>query len=480
MSPAAVAPWGLFLLTLAAAYPWSVWLVSRLAGGRLLAALLALGLGSGALTLLMFWQALLGVHLTAAGVAAPYLLLMAPGWALCWRSRLRLLLARPDWSRPEVWAAGLIGLVAAAVLVNAVCWPFYREDALAIYHRYGDIIYQTGALVPFAGRDEAFYQAYPIHLSLLYAYAYQISGWPNEYLARAAAALLSLGCLPAAYCLGREVYGRRAGWLAALLLGLMPTFGRWASSGYADLPMAFYYTLAALFTTRLWRSRRAWDALLAGLMLGLAAWTKNAALVGVGLFGLTLAVGWAMRRVPARRALLTLAACAAVAAPWYLRNWVEAGLIMPPTAWTEQAQRTLSTLFIFITQPQDYSLPGWGIVIGAGAIVVQFIRRRAVENGLLLAWSLPFFAVWWSLASYDPRFILMFLPLLAAAGAGGLDALIGLANPRWQARLTLPLAALGLALAINAAWVSVDHKAAILRAPFMDDAARRAIVLGGE
>lgn len=477
MSLAAVAPWGLFLLTLAAAYPWSVWLAVRAGGARLLAIVLTLGLGTGTLTLLMFWQALLGINLTAASAAAPYLLLMALGWALCWRSHLRLLPTRPHWSRPEVWVAGLIGLVAAAVLVNAVSWPFYREDALAIYHRYGDIIYQTGTLVPFAGRDEAFYQAYPIHLSLLYAYAYQLSGWTHEYLARLGAALLSLGCLPAVYCLAHEVYGRRAGWLAALLLGLTPAFGRWASAGYTDLPMAFYYTLAALFTLRLWRSRRAWDALLAGLLAGLAAWTKNAALVGVGLFALTLAAGWATRHIPARLASMALLACALVCAPWYVRNWVEAGLIVPPTAWTDQAQRTLSTAFIFITQPQDYGPAGWGILIGVGVTVFQYARRPAVGTGLLLAWSLPFFAVWWLLASYDPRFILLFLPLLAAAGAGGLDALRGLVSPHWQARLTVPMAAFGLALALGIAWISVDHKAKILRAPFMDDAARRAIVL---
>ncbi|MFN8447294.1 MAG: glycosyltransferase family 39 protein [Anaerolineae bacterium] len=99
--------------------------------------------------------------------------------------------------------------------------------------------------------------------------------------------------------LGKRLRDERTGWLAALVLALTPFFSRWASSGYVDLPMAFFYALAAVFALRLYESGRLRDAALAGALVGLAAWTKNAALIGIVLLALWLVwckvngrIGW--------------------------------------------------------------------------------------------------------------------------------------------------------------------------------------------
>ena len=58
--------WLLTLLILAAAYPWSVWLTAHLKQEAFgLAVLLSLALSTGALSLVMFWQALIGVKALA-------------------------------------------------------------------------------------------------------------------------------------------------------------------------------------------------------------------------------------------------------------------------------------------------------------------------------------------------------------------------------------------------------------------------------
>jgi 4-amino-4-deoxy-L-arabinose transferase-like glycosyltransferase len=470
------------------AWPWGRWLAASSGSAEdhnLLSILLAVALGSGGLTLVMFWLGLMGIRFELLSIVALYLLFMLPGWALWWRGSAAGQ-PRPTETRLNRWQQlALLGMVviSAGVLFNAAYWPFSKADTLGIYHRYGLLMFETGELVPFAGRDDAFYQAYPIHLPLAYTFSYLASGAVNEYLARVTPALLSLGCIPAAYLLGKDIFSAGAGWVSAFLLATTPTFVRWASSGYVDLPMAFYYSLATFFTLRLMHSQRRVDALLAGIMLGLAAWTKNAALVGLGLVALWALLALWRRWLHPVYLLIAGLSCAMVALPWYLRNWVEARLIVPPTAWVDQAEHSFRTALAFITHPQDFGLTGWLILIGAVLAVWQLILRKgqlkeAKARSFLLWLTLPFFGVWWWLVSYDLRFLLLFLPLCCVLGGAALwEAWTRLHDPlrRWLRPLVIAIAVI---LTVVAAWLSVEYKDEILRDPFMGDAARHAIVLG--
>ncbi len=458
--------WLLVALTLCAGYGWSARLLNQ---SGWLTVLLGLAISIGALTLLMLWESLLGVRLTLLGIALPYFALMLPGW---WRIKL----ARPHF--PTSWdrrfALLILLAISAAVLFNGAYWPFFRDDALSIYQPAADAIYQTGALVPLTGAD-SLYRAYPVLIPLSYSYAYFAAGWENQYLAKTIATLLSLACIPAAYLLGVQLReDARVGWLAALILALTTFFIRWASSGYVDLPMAFFYTLALIFALRLWESRRARDAVLAGTLVGLAAWTKNAALIGVPLLTVWLVWCWITRRIGWRAAALSLIAGAVVAAPWYLRNQIGAGFIIPATAWVDQAQRTLSTALVFVTRPQDFGLPGWLLVFGVIA-AIPAVRRRDLGVSLLLGWTLPFFAAWWAFASYDPRFLLLFLPPLCVLAS---DPLVWLWDRlgAWQPRARILLILLTLILVAPILWNAVEYKVALVQHPLMSDADKHAVV----
>jgi 4-amino-4-deoxy-L-arabinose transferase-like glycosyltransferase len=478
--------WILVSFVIAAAYPWSAWLLvlSGRHDGLWLTLLLTLAMSIGTLTLLMFWEAVAGIAFNLWAITLPYVALMLPGWWLWWRNsfppRLEISAATPPKSTRLFWfGALLLVLISAAILFNGAYWPFHRDDALALYHRYGKLMYETGTLVPFAGRDDAFYQAYPIQIPLAYTYAYLASGWVNEYLAKAIATLFSLACLPAVYVLGRILYGSLTGWLSALLLAFTPVFARWSSTGYVDLPMAFLYTLSAIFAWRLWESGDSIDALLAGAAIGLAAWTKNSGLVGAGLLSLWLIFAWAKRRIQLRQVILALSVCAVIAAPWYVRNWIEARLIVPPTAWIDQAERSLRTLFVFVTQPENFALTGWIVLLAVGFAGIDLLRRRAVLMGqnFLLLWTVPFFVVWWLFVSYDPRFLLLFLPPLCVLGGVWGAILWGRVPQVWQKRILLPLAAIAILWTLYIASISIEFKGEILHAPLMSDAEKHEIVL---
>lgn len=460
----ALIPWlGLFALV-AAAYPVASRLVS--APGLRLALTLALSLGG--LSQIMLWEGILGIPFTPLGIAAPYLLIM--GVALWFTMRAEQPKAgKPQFTTPSLRINFLLILIAAAVLFNGAWWLFHRDDALGIYQPQAAQLYALGGLIPLRGAD-SLYLAYPMHNQLLYAYTYLISGWENEYLAGFIGALLSVGCLPAVYALGERLRAGSGG-VAALLLATTPTFAAWASAGYVDLPSAFYITLAAVFLIRLSDERRITDAALAGIMLGLAAWTKNAALVLIPLIGVWLMWAWLRRRIAFRHALIALATCELIAAPWYIRNLAGAGFIVPDTAWTDQAQRTLHRALLFILQPQDYGVTGW---LMAAGIVWAVIRGKA-GAWLILLWAIPFFGVWWLFASYDPRFLLLIMPLLCAlAGALLIDLWAAIGARQRGLRPILWLIA--VALTARAVWFSIEYKSELARHPLMGDADKRIIL----
>ena len=168
-----------------------------------------------------------------------------------------------------------------------------------------------------------------------------------------------------------------------------------------------------------------------------------------------------------------------IAAPWYIRNWFGTHLILPPTAWTNQAQHTLETLLILITRPQNYYLTGAIIVVSASSASIELIRRRlnAPAPLLLLLWTLPFYGIWWIFASYDPRFILLFLPLLCVLAGIQVEALWNRLPALWQRRLLLPAGIIAILLALVITWNSVEFKDNLLRNPFMSVEERRATAL---
>jgi 4-amino-4-deoxy-L-arabinose transferase-like glycosyltransferase len=466
--------WLLMGLLLIAAYP-SAAVALRGDSARTLKALLGLAFAVGALSLILFWEGVIGVRFTLIGVVVPYAALMLPG-ALWWRQSRRDGAPRSP-EPPRRFALLILLLISAAILFNAAYFPFYRDDTLGIYKPQAQQMFQIGGLIPLRGAD-SLYLTYAPALPLVYTFAYLASGWENDYLARALSALLAVGCLPAAYLLAKGIAGASAGWLAALALALTPAFGKWASSGYVDLPMAFSYTLAAVFALRLWDSRRVRDAALCGALIGLAAWTKNAGvLIGIPVLIAWLAWSLLNRRIDGRGAAAALLACAAVAAPWYVRNQIGAGFIIPGTAWTDQAQRTLASLFVFVTRPENFAVTGWLILISGALAVVEIVRRRlnAPAQLLILAWTLPFFAAWWLFVSYDPRFLLLFLPPLCALVGVWLSRAWALIPAAWTPRLIGRIAVVLFALYI--VYQSVDYKDDILRDPLMSHEQKQALVL---
>lgn len=472
--------WLVLAANLLLAVGWAGWLAGQSGIGRTwpLIGTLALALNTGGLSLLIFGLGLLRLPLTPILINALYIALMLPGWAL---------MMRAGWTWPPLslngwtgWVLALLLGVSGAVLLNAVLWPFYRDDALGIYVPFALTIVERGGLAPVAA-DGNPYALYPQLMSMNYAYVYLHSGWANPYPARVLNALLSLAVLPATYLLGRVVSGRASvGWAAAVVLALSPDVGNWASAGYVDLPAAFFIVMAAALLWAGLEGGRTVDVGLAALMVGLAAWTKNAALLHILIFFTFTLWGLIRRQISVKQVMLACMLVAFVASPWYIRNLLMAGSLTPDTVWSEQARQTLHEVFILIARPQNYSVSGWLMAVAFGVWGMWTVQGRIgwVTTGFLLGWSLPLYVSWLVFASYDPRFVLLMLPFWAVmAGWVVVQWGEGFESRRMPRVAIMIVASL---LAFGVMWRSVEYKRALLTDPFMTHADKSIVISSQE
>ncbi len=429
----------------------------------------------GILSVVMLWMGLLGFPFSAPAIFIVTICLLMPGAYLYWKWRPKTI--RPVLNSWRIFALVILGAVGMMILIDTALWPLFRDDAMAIYQPQAAQIAQLGGLIRLQGQN-TLYEAYPMLIQMNYGYVYLASGWENDYLAKLVPAILAVACLPAVFHLGNRAGGEAVGWLSALLLALTPTYGSWATSGYTDLPMALYLALAAVFGLRLWDHGRKTDALAVGLMLGFAAWTKNNALIAMPSFGLWMIILLWQRRVRLTHLLITAGAALLIAGTWYARNLLEANILIPPTAWTEQAERTIGALLIFVTLFGTYGFTGWLIVLGVVDGGVTLLRRRwaAAPQMLLLLVSVPFFAAWWWFASYDERFVLAILPMLCVFAGGFALRLWRFLPPTWRPAARWAAAAGMLALTGFILWNTLEYKDNLLRQPLMGDAERRQTV----
>ncbi len=244
----------------------------------------------------------------------------------------------------------IVALIAVAVVlrwIHTAFWPFTAYDALWVFAYQGRHFFLEGN-IPHA------IDYYPPFLSIQFTYVQTLIGGINDHAARMVIPMLHIGSIMAAYLLGERLLNRRVGLIVAALWSLHPQVGRWAVIGDLEIPLTFSFTLAAVFFLRAWsddqdpRDRRN-EALLAGLMLGIALFTKPTA--GAFVWGvlLLLAVDLLSKRFRFRRwrlrfkvALWTGLACVPLGAIWYLRNLVlgHEVITLPKAVWLTRALRS--------------------------------------------------------------------------------------------------------------------------------------------
>lgn len=337
--------------------PWALALLSTEQWrSRALVVALALALGPAWLTAWMLVLGVVGAQLdirllTAGWIWAGNIAMSLAGAAIAWRRRTGYVASSQQRAAPlatdEKLVVVMIVIAVALRWIHTAFWPFTVYDALWVYGSQARLYFLEG-IIP---HDIGYY---PQFIQLQFAYVQVMIGAINDHAARMVIPLLHIGSILAAYLLGRRLVNRRVGLITAALWSLHPYVGQWAFRGDLEIPLTFTLTMAALFFLSAWRkdgestAQRA-DAILAGVMLGIALFTKPTA--GAFIWGilLLLAVELIRMRFDLRRwlprfkiALWTGLACLPMGLVWYARNMLigHDAVTLPNAIWLTRALRS--------------------------------------------------------------------------------------------------------------------------------------------
>jgi hypothetical protein len=294
----------------------------------------------------------------------------------------------------EKWL--IVGMVAImlTVFITTAFWTFTAYDTWWVYGFQGRLYMLTQRI----SQDIGYY---PPFMSLQYAFYQLAFGQINDHFARVVVPFMFVGSVFSAYNLGARVFeNRRIGLLTATIWAFYPHVGEWAQMGDLEIPLTYAFTLSATFFLMAWHEPRPYYrrnyALIAGLVFGVAMWTKptgGAFVWGVGLMVIAemirargkIKLWWARFEV----AVLTGIACVPLGAVWYIRNiaYGHAPVDFPHSSWLSLARRSgdlfgwlllaLGLLLIFlITQRRE-------------KISAQFMALVGVGGGFILVGVMP-------------------------------------------------------------------------------------------
>lgn len=450
----------ILILTAAAGIGWQ--LLGRILPRRPeapLSYLLALGLGLGALALLVLaalaaglTSPVVGWLVCAAGLAAAWR--SFPGWRSAWSSVPPL--CRDAAGRR--WAAPGIAVAAAGWLLalGAALAPAQFYDALIYHLAVPDRYLTAGGIHAVEGN---FYSLFPANQGMLYALAILIRGDRAAAGSLAQVLHLAMGALAvlATFTIGIRRLSPGVAVLGACLMAVVPGFLLIATYPIADLAVTFHAALmiASLLEAEAAGSaplRRRW-CLLAGLLAGLALGTKYTAFASVLVPALAW-LAWRARRLDRRRAadlaLFALAA-AALFAPWAVKNVAVAGNPVAPyfsglfgaavsgPSLSEELARRGPEAGTLAARAEHLLLAPWRIGterLGAGGYLgvsfllmlpFLFLRRRHPPPVPALAIMAIFAFLAWSATVQVTRYLFPVLPALALLAAQGAAALVDLA-----------------------------------------------------
>lgn len=393
------------------------------------ACVMACGVGLGALGLLVFALALVGV----VNVWVYWILLLG-GLALLYRDTFAMLknlrvIALPRATRGEN-ALGWFCALAVGITFLLAFAPPWGWDGIQYHLVTPKLILQNGRVtVP----PDNLSLNNPNLVEMLFLAGMVLRGDGVTQILHWIFLPLTLGAMLA---FAARYFSWRLGWLAAALLCAMPTVLLLSTWAYNDLALTFFTFSAFVYALRARETRAMRFVILAGALCGFAFGEKvTAFFVPAALAVLLLR----RERQALREILVFLALAFALGIPWWLRNILLVGNPIYP--------------FVFGGRYWDAFRTAWYTRFGSGLIqrpwellwVPWTMTIQGTQSGLfqgtlgpLLLALLPLNLIPARAQDIAPRFVLRAMWFFAAALY--LPWLLGVAQSEllWQSRLLLP------------------------------------------
>ncbi|GIV03394.1 MAG: hypothetical protein KatS3mg015_2224 [Fimbriimonadales bacterium] len=373
------------------------------------------------------------------------LFLAVPGWF-----RLQKTLAGADFRWIGFLPAVLV-LALLALRLPAALSPSGSSDWDTLSHQLAmaKIWLDEGRVsyIPFMPHSNV-----PATVNMLYVWGLKFGG---QYAAKILTVLFLFLSSVGLGAIAAKRYGATAGTVTLLTVVATPVLLWEAGTGYVDIAHGFWVALGVIALGYAWEAEKS-DArdwlLVSGLSLGLALGSKYTA-IPIAAFLLVALCAMAYRRRVGTPAVVAVAVCLAVAAPWYVRNAVNTGNPFYPflysvfdgrnwSAENEEAWRAEQTRFgigVRDDRSVDWlALPGSLTALALqpdrqinggspfGAIGPVFVlafflwlalgRRGAMEN--LTWWVVAGAVVVWFASSQQSRYLSAEVMAIALLGGG--------------------------------------------------------------
>ncbi len=252
--------------------------------------ILSFGLGTGILTFLMFFWGFLNLPIKyfiifisiLAGLILIFYIFPGKHWKM---PKIKMRRLNLNWL--EVILILIILFQVFYVFSTSMMRPIINFDAVANYGLKAKMIFYENKNFfnldsnVFLGGDS--HINYPLHVPLLMAWIYFGMGQVNDVLVNIIFAFYFLALIGFVYLSLKEEISRQNSLIFTMFLSTLPLLVYHGFNAYCDLPLAFYFTVAAISLFKYFKNKNKTDLFLAGIFAGLITWIKNEGLILVGI-----------------------------------------------------------------------------------------------------------------------------------------------------------------------------------------------------
>ena len=247
------------------------------------------GLGLGVLSLEMFIFFILNLKFSLLGIIGPWILLFIFNLVLYYaagKNSTGYKIKETKYTSGNYFIYFIIACLGFTVLYaffRALIKPIEAYDAIAIYAIKSKIFFMAKSIPHdyFRAAGLLFpHPDYPLNIPLSETFVYMFLGRINEQLVKSVFPLYYVAALGILYFGIRRFSSRTYALVFTFILASVSQFNNFATNGYMDLPLAYYYLAGTLFLFYWFRETDKTGFLyISAIMTALAGWTKNEGLV---------------------------------------------------------------------------------------------------------------------------------------------------------------------------------------------------------
>ncbi len=254
---------------------------------------------------------------------------------------------------------------------------------------------QAAAIAGVPGIKDLFpiFRAHPLLFQFLVSLTYH-NGF-NDLYARLLAAMVGIGAIFLTYQVGKTLYGRMPGALAALIIALMPYHVIVSRQMLLDGPMMFNATLTLYMLARFGRSQRTEWLYAAGVCMGLTFLSKETGIILMGAIYTFLALAHDLH-LKIKHLIGASIVMGIVIAPFPLTLMLGGGSSSGQNYLIWQLFRRPNHDWLFYPTVVPPAIGILVLIIAALGLAMLY-RERSWREKLLLAWigvPFAFFQVW--------------------------------------------------------------------------------------